>query len=93
MTFASGWSTGEEALPIDANAEVRGALLEGGSATEHLLGHGNAAYLVPASGSVTVNGVRVKAREGLVIRGEQILRIEALTNAEVVMIVTEDKNV
>ena len=93
VTFASGWSTSEETLPIDADAEVHGALLEGGSTTELPLGPGNAAYLVPASGSVSVNGVRVKAREGLVIRGEQILRIEALTNAEVVLIVTEDKNV
>jgi redox-sensitive bicupin YhaK (pirin superfamily) len=93
MTFASGWSTSDEALPIDADAEVRGALLEGWSITEHPLGRGDAAYLVPASGIVSVNGVRVKAREGLVIHGEQTLRIEAQTNAEVVLIVTEDKNV
>lgn len=93
VTFASGWSTREEALPIDADAEVLGALLEEGSTTEHSLGRGDAAYLVPASGSVSVNGVRVKAREGLVIRGEKILQVEALTNAEAVLIVTEDKNV
>jgi hypothetical protein len=40
-----------------------------------------------------LNGVRVQAREGLVIREEQILRIEALANAEAVLIVTEDTNV
>ncbi len=91
VTLASGWSTSEEALPIGADAEVRGALLEGGSITDYSLGRGDAAYLVPASGSVSVNGVSARAREGLVIRAERILRIEALMNAEVVLIVTEDK--
>ena len=93
VTFASGRSTSEEALSIHANAEVSGALLEGGSITDYSLSPGDAAYLVPASGAVSVNGVRAEAREGLVIRGERTLRIEALLNAEVVLIVTEDKDV
>lgn len=92
VTFASGRSTNEEALSINADAEVGGALLEAGSTTEHSLRRGDVAYLVPASGSVSVNGVRVEEREGLVIRKEQILRVEALTSAEVVLIMTEDKN-
>jgi redox-sensitive bicupin YhaK (pirin superfamily) len=93
VTFASGLSTGEGTLSIRADAEVSGALLDGKSITEYSLDSDNAAYLVPASGSVSVNGVRVEAREGIVIRGERILRIEALVNAEVVLIVTEDKDV
>jgi quercetin 2,3-dioxygenase len=93
VTFASGWSTSEEVLPLGADAEVHGALLEGGSITDYSLGRDDAAYLVPASSSVSVNGVRARAREGLVIRAERILRIQALMNAEVVLIVTEDKNV
>jgi redox-sensitive bicupin YhaK (pirin superfamily) len=91
VTFASGRSNSEEALPICADAEVCGALLEEGSITEYLLGPGDAAYLVPASGSVSVNGVRSAAGEGLIIHGEQTLQIEALTNAEAVLIVTGDK--
>ena len=75
-----------------ADAEVSGALLERGSVTEYPLGSGDAAYLVPASGRVNVNGVRVEAREGLVIREEQALRIEAQLDAEVVLIVTRDKH-
>lgn len=92
VTFASGRTTGGEALLIRADAEVCGALLERGSATEYRLDSGDAAYIVPASGSINVNGVRVEAREGLVIRDEQALRIEALVSAEVVLIVTRDKH-
>ncbi|QNI31643.1 pirin family protein [Alloacidobacterium dinghuense] len=92
VTFASGRTTDEEVLSMRADAEVSGALLERGSVTEYPLGSGDAAYLVPASGRVNVNGVRVEAREGLVIREEQALRIEAQLDAEVVLIVTRDKH-
>ncbi len=46
-------------------------MLQDGSTTEYLLGSGDAAYLVPASGSVIINGVRAEAGEGLVIRGNE----------------------
>ena len=87
MVLASGRSA-SDALPIRADAEVSGAILEGGTIIEHTLQRGDDAYLVPATGSLTVNGVRVKARDGLVIRDETSIRIEALVNAEVVLIVT-----
>jgi quercetin 2,3-dioxygenase len=90
VTFASGWSTNEEALSINADAEVCGALLDGGSTTEYSLLACDAAYLVPASGSVIVNGVHVGAREGLAIRGEQRLQVEAPVSTEVVLVVTRD---
>lgn len=87
VVLASGRSA-SDALPIRADAEVSGAILEGGTIIEHTLQRGDDAYLVPATGSLTVNGVRVKARDGLVIRDETSIRIEALVNAEVVLIVT-----
>jgi redox-sensitive bicupin YhaK (pirin superfamily) len=90
VRFASGWSTGEEVLPIGADAEVCGALLEGGSTSDFPLLPSDAAYLVPATGSVSINGVRVGAREGLAIRGERIIRVEALVQAEVVLVVTRE---
>ena len=93
VTFASGRPTSEEALSIGADAEVWGALLQGGNITEFPLSPGDAAYLVPASGSVSVNGVRAGAREALVIRGERSLRVEAEGDAEVVLIVTENQDV
>ena len=83
-------STNDEAFSINADAEVYGALLERGSITEYSLSQGDAAYLVPASGSVSVNGISAKTREGLVICSEKNFRIEALVNAEVVLIVTKD---
>jgi redox-sensitive bicupin YhaK (pirin superfamily) len=87
IPLASGRAA-NEALSISADAEVSGAVLEGGSITEYKLAPGDAAYLVPAVGSVSVNGTRVHAREGLIIREETSIRIEALVNAEVVLIVT-----
>ncbi|HEX2818178.1 MAG TPA: hypothetical protein VHN39_17425, partial [Phenylobacterium sp.] len=43
-------------------------------------------YLVPAVGSVEVNGVRLDARDGAAITGESALRITALEDAEVVLV-------
>jgi quercetin 2,3-dioxygenase len=69
---------------------VCGALLEEGSSTDYPLLACDAAYLVPTSGSVSVNGMRVGAREGLAIRGERRLHVEALVSTEVVLVVTRD---
>ena len=90
VSLASGWSTSEEVLSIGADAEVCGALLEEGSSTDYPLLACDAAYLVPTSGSVSVNGMRVGAREGLAIRGERRLHVEALVSTEVVLVVTRD---
>jgi redox-sensitive bicupin YhaK (pirin superfamily) len=87
IPLASGRAA-NEALSIDADAEVSGAVLQGGSITEYKFAPGDAAYLVPAVGSVSVNGTRVQAREGLIIREEASIRIEDLVNAEVMLIVT-----
>lgn len=87
--LASGRSA-SDALPIRADAEVSGANLKGGTTIEHTLQKGDLAYLVPATGSVTVNGVHVKARDGPVIRKETSVRIEAMVNVEVLLIVTSN---
>ncbi len=48
---------------------------------------GRHAYLVPASGAVEVNGVRVDARDGAAIRDESSLRVTALDgDAEFVLV-------
>ena len=44
------------------------------------------AYLVPATGAVEVNGVRLDARDGAAITGETALPITALEDAEVVLV-------
>jgi redox-sensitive bicupin YhaK (pirin superfamily) len=78
----------EGALPIRADAEVCGALLRAGSKTNYSCRKGDAGYLVPASGDVEVNGVLVHAREGLVIENEEMIAIKAVTDSELVLVVT-----
>ena len=58
-------------------------------APTYALGADRLAYLVPASGAVEVNGVRVNARDGAAIRDETELRIVALEDAEIVLVDTQ----
>jgi redox-sensitive bicupin YhaK (pirin superfamily) len=41
---------------------------------------------VPATGSVEINGVRVNARDGAAIHGEEQLSIKALEDSELVLV-------
>jgi hypothetical protein len=75
-----------EALPIRTGARVAGATLRAGESAEYALGAGRHAYLVPAVGSVDVNGVRLDARDGAAIRDEIVLRVKALEDAEVLLV-------
>ena len=76
------------ALPIRTDAEVSGVMLNAGSETTYSFQPGDAAYLVPATGEIEVNGERIAAREGLVVRDESAVTIKALEDSEVVLIVT-----
>jgi redox-sensitive bicupin YhaK (pirin superfamily) len=87
VPLASGRNA-ESALPIRTDAEVYGALLQAGTKTSYSFRKGDASYLVPATGEVEVNGVQVHASEGLVIENEEMVSISALTNAELVLVVT-----
>jgi redox-sensitive bicupin YhaK (pirin superfamily) len=87
IALASGRSSAE-ALPIRADAEIYGAVLFAGTVTEFEFEDGASAYLVPAAGTVAINGIRMEACEGLAVRDERSIRIEALTDAELVMVVT-----
>ena len=87
VLLASG-SGGAEALPVGADAEVYGALLSPGETISYEFEDGHDGYLVPAAGAVVVNGVRVEAGEGLAIRHELTLTIEAAPDAELVFVVT-----
>ena len=77
VTLASGFAEDTDALPIRADARVLGARLEPGQEIEYRLRPGRHAYLVPASGAVSVNGVRVGERDGAAIRDEETLRLTA----------------
>jgi len=86
VTLASGREDDGDALPIRADARVLGATLKAGESAEYQLGDGRRAYLVAALGSVEVNGVRLAERDGAAIEKERVLRVEALEDAEIVLV-------
>ena len=88
VALASGIDGDEDALPIRANARVLGATLKAGDSAEYAFGAGRLGYLVPASGAVEINGVRIDARDGAAIRDEATIRVTALEDAELVLVDT-----
>lgn len=74
------------ALPLNADAAVMAGTLQAGETAQVKLPAGRAAYLVPATGSVTVNGIAVNTRDGAAITGETELSISATANSEVVLV-------
>jgi hypothetical protein len=86
VTLASGLPGDEDALPIRTDARVVGATIRAGETAEYPLGAERHGYLVPAQGSVEVNGVRLDARDGAAIRDEAVLTIKALEDAEIVLV-------
>ncbi len=86
VTLASGFENDDDALPIRARARVLGATLKVGETVEYPLGERRHGYLVPASGVVEVNGVRINARDGAAIKDVPVVRITAMEDSEVVMV-------
>ena len=89
VTLASGFAEDGDALPIRADARVLGATLKAGESVEHQVGEGRHAYLVPAVGSITLNGERFDARDGAAITGGQPITITAIEDAEIVLVDSE----
>ncbi len=86
VAFASGFEGDVDALPIRARARVLGARLEAGQSVEYAFGERRHAYLVPSSGTVDVNGVRIHARDGAAITDVAVVRIAAIEDADIVMV-------
>ena len=74
VTLASGFDDDDEALPIRAQARVLGATLKVGETVDYALGKQRHGYLVPASGAVEVNGVRIDARDGAAIKDVGVVK-------------------
>ncbi|MDV3455540.1 pirin family protein [Sphingomonas sp. HF-S4] len=89
VALASGFDGDDEALPIRANARVLGATLKAGESVEHSVGDGRHAYLVPAIGTIEVDGEQVNARDGAALTGGQTVTIKALEDAEIVLVDSE----
>lgn len=86
VTLASGKEEDHGSLRIRADARVMAATLKTGETADYRLGEGRRVYLVPASGAIEVNGVRANARDGVAIVDEQVLRVTALQDSEIVLV-------
>jgi redox-sensitive bicupin YhaK (pirin superfamily) len=86
VTLASGDPSDGDALPIRTDARVLGASLKAGETAEYVLGSKRHGYLVPAKGSVEVNGVALNVRDGAAIREEPVVQVRALEDTELVLV-------
>lgn len=86
VVLASGLEDDADALPIRTDGRVLGATLKAGEETVYETQADRHLYLVPAQGSVEVNGVRIEARDGAAITGETAVRVRATEDAEVVLV-------
>jgi redox-sensitive bicupin YhaK (pirin superfamily) len=86
VAIASGFDGDCDALPIRARVRVLNAKLIVGESIEYMLREPRLAYLVPSTGTVDVNGVRIHARDGAAIKDVDIIAITAIEDADVVMV-------
>ncbi|MBV9993079.1 MAG: pirin family protein [Alphaproteobacteria bacterium] len=86
VTLASGFPGDDGALPIRTDARVVGATLKAGESASYPAGATRHLYLVPATGAIEVNGVKLDARDGAAITGETALTIKALEDSELVLV-------
>jgi hypothetical protein len=77
---------GGEALRINADAAVMATTLKAGQTLVQAIAPGRLAYLVPATGAVTVNGLALAARDGAAIRDEREIAVTATADAELVLV-------
>jgi redox-sensitive bicupin YhaK (pirin superfamily) len=88
LTLIASGAPGADALPMHADAQVFAGRLAAGATVTQALAPGRVAYLVPAKGAVTVNGVALGTRDGAAITGETALTITATEDAELVLVET-----
>jgi quercetin 2,3-dioxygenase len=86
VTLASGYKDDADVLPIRADARVLGATVKAGHSIAYTTDPTRHLYLVPATGAIEINGVRVNARDGAAITAVPNLDIKALEDAELVLV-------
>ena len=74
------------ALPLNADAAVLAATLKAGQTLRQTLGAGRAAYLVPATGVIEVNGQAMGTRDGAAISDVTEIVVTAREDAELVLV-------
>ena len=85
-TLASGYGEAD-ALPLRARARVKGATLAAGQSLTLYLPRW--AYLVPATGAVSVDGQPARARDGVAITDGPSVTITATADSELVLVEAE----
>ncbi len=90
ITLASGRGS-EGSLELRCDAEVLGASLLAGTSTTYKFSPNDLGYLVVSSGAIKLNGVRASTGEGIVLREEATIGIEALEDSELVFVVTSSE--
>ena len=73
------------ALPIYQDAAILGATLKAGQSVAYHLAPGRKAYLVAATGRLTVNGKPVAARDGVALSDVEAVEIAAEEDAEILL--------
>ena len=86
VVLASGFESDVDALPIRAKARVLGATLLRGQSLDYDSEGGRYLYAVAADGLLSVNGVRMEARDGAAIKDEPRLTFIALEDCEFVLV-------
>lgn len=86
VVLASGFANDNDALPIRTDARVVGATLKAGETAEYHFDADRFGYLVPATGSVDIDGLRVNARDGAAIRDQSVIRVTAVEDSELVLV-------
>jgi quercetin 2,3-dioxygenase len=84
--MASGDPGSDDALPIRADAKVLAATLPAGTTIHYQPAPGRHQYLVAPSGRIRINGSEAQSRDGIAVGGEAELVVEAIDDAEVVMV-------
>ncbi len=84
--LASGTPEEDDALPIRADARVLAARLTSGQSVSYAADPARHLYLVAPTGSIRVNGRHAAARDGIAISGESEIVVEAMDDAELVLV-------
>lgn len=84
--LASGSPDEDRALSLRADARVAAATLHAGQSASWVTSGERHQYLVAPKGRIRVNGIEAGPRDGVAATGERELVIEALEDAEVVLV-------
>ena len=84
--LASGTPEADNALSIRTDAKVAAATLQAGQSARWTTSGDRHQYLVAPTGRVRVNGVEAQPRDGIAITGEQEITVEAIDDAEIVLV-------